>query len=51
MNPFSMMKNLDGIFIWVKLIFHRINTGNDEDFKFLYMVEDIHGMATAEKTK
>ena len=36
------MKNLDGVFIWVKLIFHRINTGNDEDFKFLYMVEDIH---------
>ena len=38
---FNMM-NLDGKFIWVKLIFHRINTGNDDDFKFFYMVEDIH---------
>ncbi len=36
------MMNLEGVFIWVKLIFHRINTGNDDDFKFLFMVEDIH---------
>lgn len=35
------MMNLEGKYIWVKLIFHRINTGNDNDFKFLYMVEDI----------
>lgn len=38
---FQMM-NLAGKYIWVKLIFHRINTGNDDDFKFLYMVEDIN---------
>lgn len=38
---FQMM-NLAGKYIWVKLIFHRIDTGNDDDFKFLYMVEDIN---------
>lgn len=36
------MMNLEGNYIWVKLIFSRINTGNDEDFRFLFMVEDIH---------
>ncbi|SKB92973.1 diguanylate cyclase (GGDEF) domain-containing protein [Lachnospiraceae bacterium] len=40
------MKNLEGVFIWVKLIFHRINTGNDDDFKMLFMVEDIHDSHT-----
>lgn len=36
------MMNLDGQFIWVKLIFNRVDTGNPDDFKFLFMVEDIH---------
>ncbi len=36
------MMNLDGVYIWVKLIFHRIKTGRDEDFRFFFMVEDIH---------
>ena len=36
------MMNLEGEFIWVKLIFNRIDTGNDDDFRFLFMVEDIH---------
>ena len=36
------MKNLDGVFIWVKLIFSRSNTTNEEDFRFVFMVQDIH---------
>ena len=36
-----MMKNLEGIYIWVKLIFSRADTGADEDFKFVFMVQDI----------
>ena len=36
------MMNLEGKFIWVKLIFHRVNTGDDDDFRFVFMVEDIH---------
>lgn len=36
------MKNLTGEFIWVKLIFNRIETGNEDEFCFLFMVEDIH---------
>ncbi len=37
-----MMKNLEGIYIWVKLIFSRADTGNDDDFKFVFMVQDIN---------
>ncbi|SFB74190.1 GGDEF domain-containing protein [Butyrivibrio sp. YAB3001] len=37
-----MMKNLEGTFIWVKLIFSRAQTINDEDFKFVFMVQDIN---------
>ncbi len=36
------MMNLEGKFIWVKLIFNRIETGNADDFRFVFMVEDIH---------
>ena len=37
-----MMRNLEGKFIWVKLIFSRANTYNDDDYKFVFMVQDIH---------
>ena len=36
------MKNLEGVFIWVKLIFSRTNTNNEDDFRFVFMVQDIH---------
>ncbi len=36
------MKNLEGVFIWVRLIFSRSNTTNDDDFRFVFMVQDIH---------
>ena len=36
------MKNLEGQFIWVKLIFSRAATTNDEDFRFVFMVQNIH---------
>ena len=36
------MKNLKGIFIWVKLIFSRAETTNDDDFRFVFMVQNIH---------
>ena len=36
------MKNLDGVFIWVKLIFSRANTTNEDDFRFVFMVQNIH---------
>ena len=36
------MKNLKGVFIWVKLIFSRTNTTNEDDFRFVFMVQDIH---------
>lgn len=44
-NPISfecMMKNLEGTFIWVKLIFSRAQTIFDDDFKFVFMVQDIN---------
>ena len=37
-----MMRNLEGNFIWVKLIFSRADTHNDDDYKFVFMVQDIH---------
>ncbi|MCR4793784.1 MAG: GGDEF domain-containing protein [Ruminococcus sp.] len=37
-----MMLNLEGKFIWVKLIFSRAETNNDDDFRFVFMVQDIH---------
>ena len=36
------MKNLEGVFIWVRLIFSRSDTTNDEDFRFVFMVQNIH---------
>jgi len=36
------MKNLEGVYIWVKLIFSRTKTTNKEDFRFVFMVQDIH---------
>ena len=36
------MKNLEGVFIWVKLIFSRAETTNEEDFRFVFMVQNIH---------
>ena len=36
------MKNLEGVFIWVKLIFSRAYTTNEDDFRFVFMVQNIH---------
>lgn len=36
------MINLEGQYIWVKLIFNRIETGDDSDFRVVFVVEDIH---------
>lgn len=36
------MKNLEGVYIWVKLIFSRAHTTNEEDFRFVFMVQNIH---------
>jgi diguanylate cyclase (GGDEF)-like protein len=37
-----MMQNLEGVYIWVKLIFGRMETTNEEDYRFVYMVQNIH---------
>ena len=37
-----MMKNLEGTFIWVKLLFSRAHTINPDDFKFVFIVQDIN---------
>ena len=37
-----MMMNLEGKFIWVKLIFSRAETNNEDDFRFVFMVQDIN---------
>ncbi len=37
-----MMKNLEGVYIWVKLIFSRAQTTNEDDFRFVFMVQDIN---------
>ncbi len=49
-----MMKNLEGTYIWVKLIFSRAQKADDDDFKFVFMVQDINDdvqerMATLKK--
>ena len=36
------MMNLEGKYIWVKLIFCRAATNNEDDFRFVFMVQDIH---------
>ena len=40
-----LMKNLEGVEIWVKLIFSRVETSNPEDYRFIYMVQNIHDTA------
>ena len=40
-----LMKNLEGKFIWVKLIFSRTETNNPDDYRFVYMVQNIHETA------
>ncbi|MBO4495496.1 MAG: GGDEF domain-containing protein [Clostridiales bacterium] len=37
-----MMQNLEGKYIWVKLIFSRAQTYNEDDYRFVFMVQDIH---------
>ncbi|WP_024866006.1 GGDEF domain-containing protein [Butyrivibrio sp. FCS014] len=49
-----MMKNLEGTYIWVKLIFTRSQAVSDDDFRFVFMVQDINDevkerMATLKK--
>ena len=41
-----MMRNLEGKFIWVKLIFSRARTYNEEDYRFVFMVQDINDTST-----
>ena len=36
------MANLEGKFIWVKLIFSRAETTDEEDFRFVFLVQDIN---------
>lgn len=36
------MKNLEGNYIWVKLIFGRTDTIHENDFRFVFMVQNIH---------
>lgn len=36
------MMNLEGQFIWVKLIFNRVDTGDNDEFRVVFVVEDIH---------
>lgn len=36
------MMNLEGKYIWVKLIFNRVETGDDSEFRVVFVVEDIH---------
>ena len=36
------MMNLEGKYIWVKLIFSRSETNNEDDFRFVFMVQNIH---------
>lgn len=37
-----MMRNLEGKYIWVKLIFSRAQTYNEDDYRFVFMVQDIN---------
>ncbi|MCR4638716.1 GGDEF domain-containing protein [Ruminococcus sp.] len=42
-----LMMNLEGKEIWVKLIFSRVRTSNPEDYRFIYMVQDINDATKA----
>ncbi len=37
-----LMLNLEGKYIWVKLIFSRVETTNEDDYRFVFMVQNIH---------
>ena len=37
-----LMTNLEGIEIWVKLIFSRVGTNNPDDYRYIYMVQNIN---------
>lgn len=37
-----LMMNLEGVYIWVKLIFSRAETNNNDDYRFVFMVQNIH---------
>ena len=37
-----LMMNLEGKYIWVKLIFSRVETTNEDDYRFVFMVQNIH---------
>jgi len=37
-----LMMNLEGKYIWVKLIFSRAETRYDDDYRFVFMVQNIH---------
>lgn len=37
-----MMRNLEGKYIWVKLIFSRAQTYNEDDYRYVFMVQDIN---------
>ncbi len=37
-----LMMNLEGNYIWVKLIFSRSETTNADDYRFVFMVQNIH---------
>ena len=37
-----LMQNLEGKYIWVKLIFSRVETTNEDDYRFVFMVQNIH---------
>ena len=37
-----MMRNLEGNLIWVKLTFSRAQTNNDDDYRFVFLVQDIN---------
>jgi diguanylate cyclase (GGDEF)-like protein len=40
------MQNLEGVYIWVKLIFSRSQTLNADDYRFVFMVQDINESMT-----
>lgn len=37
-----LMQNLEGKYIWVKLIFSRAETMNNDDYRYVFMVQNIH---------
>ncbi len=37
-----LMQNLEGVYIWVKLTFSRAKTTNEDDYRFVFMVQNIH---------